>query len=242
MARSRVARSSSEVLGGSACSCCRSEVISAPSLSIFPFCGSYFFWRSAKARWPSLVATTACWKAMMAIFAGTAWGTTAVGAVAAGAVARAAGAAEVAVWAKRPGAARVAASARLRGRERFMRGVELLTASVGRGYGRTARCLSQPDGGRPACPRATQRVPRQPGRTRRTGPLGRGRKLHVWLHQLYRAETPQSQTTAGSPEKRRWAAAVLPILERRSKGLQGVLRVLQERRDKARSWFGTALA
>ena len=34
--------------------------------------GSYFFWRSAKFRWPSLVWATATWKAMTAILAGPA--------------------------------------------------------------------------------------------------------------------------------------------------------------------------
>src|SRR5579875_1206090 len=77
---------------------------------------------------------------MMAILAGTACGTTAVGAVAG--VAAAPVAAGAAAWATRPGVAMAAASARARGRERFMRCVELLTTfGWESGICRMARCL-----------------------------------------------------------------------------------------------------
>src|ERR1700728_462250 len=88
------------------------------------FLGSYFFWISSTARWPSLVATTPCSNAITATFAGIASGFTSSSAAGAAAWV---GAGALVVCARREEAARPVASAVAKTKVRFMRCLRLLT-------------------------------------------------------------------------------------------------------------------
>ena len=84
-----------------------------------------------------------------------------------------------------------------------------------------ARCLSQPDGGRPACPRATQSAsPARSNATNRTTTAA-GASSAFGSFNYTEPKRHKVKPAAGSSEKRRWAAAFLLILDRRSRSFAG---------------------